>query len=172
MRSLGFILFVGVLIAVGCFLDASSQTARAVNCDNVCNVPRIRVICNMIGTGSSYTAVEFYIPACPTEDNPMPGEGVYTYKNANGQTVTINNFPQWDTSTEQSGSCAIVKSNGNQRRALVSADQACPCPCTGNFPTGQAGVYCQNVEGTNPGAWAVPAWRVINLGGCVAPPKK
>jgi hypothetical protein len=174
MRSLSFILFVGVLLAVGCFLDASSQPARAINCDHVCNTNRTIVICQNIGATTvpaGWTGMAYYLPQC---DVKRPG-GTYTYTvKVNGKKVTktFDSWSQWDTSTEQSGSCNMIVYQGNQRMLLASADQTCPCPCTyANPPPGSLANYpgvgiCGDVEGVYPGVPLTGTWIVYDLYGC------
>ena len=177
MRFFGLFMFVGVSVAVGCLLDATGPSAHATTCAYVCNTHKIRVLCNLIGGAPTwpYSAAEFYIPMCNVDD---PNPGIYTYTTASGQTATLNDFPQWDTSTEKSGNCTLSSNASQQRLMLVSADQACPCPCIGNAPqvlnpptngVPDNSVYCQSVEGLNPGT-PTSGWIATAYYECVVPP--
>jgi hypothetical protein len=174
MRFLSFILFVGVALAMGCFLDASSPTAQAINCDNVCNAHRVIINCRFLGAleegGGLYEPLgnEYYIPMCDT--NVLGGAGC-TYK-VNGKTYTYTTTQQWDTSTAATGSCGLYLYQGNQHHfVLQGSTTACPCPCSPLNPPpcggGGTATICPSVEGVYPGVIrSSVAWGVTNLNSC------
>jgi hypothetical protein len=180
MRILSFILFVGVALAVGCFLDASSPTAQAINCDNVCNAHRVKIHCKYVGlvdqNGNLWqpVGVEYYIPHCDTNVF-QTGPCTYTViVNGKKVTKTYSSLAQFDTSTASAGSCGRYLYHGNQQHPIKQGSlQACPCPCTPLNPPpcgGDAynpGWGCPDVEGVYPGIInsSLP-WGVCDLNSC------
>jgi len=176
MRFLSFILFVGIALAVGCFLDASSPAAQAINCDNVCNAHRVKIHCKFVGAidqnGNPYEplGIEYYIPMCDT--NVLNGD-TCTYK-LNGKKYTYTVKAQWDTSTASAGSCGLYLYQGNQSHYILQGSlQACPCPCTPanpppcGDPPYNPGWSCPDVEGVYPGVIdSSKPWGVFNLNSC------
>jgi hypothetical protein len=122
MRSLGVISFLGITLAVGCLLDASSQPARAINCaQGICNSHTDVWRCELGEQNHLYLAscIWWNFKCDPTQKY----------------------FPQWDTSTEQAGTCVDVQANGNEYWYARAGNA---CPCLSSFPIN--GSNCEAIE--------------------------